>query len=819
MIVALAALAGLAVTPASAAAKTTAPAVPTAVAAVPIPGTHDEHMVVEADQALYDDHADTVTVTGNVHIYYKSTTLVANRVTYFRSTRKVIADGDVRMIDKDGNVLTSPHLDVSEGFTEGFVDSLRIDTVDRSRFAAAKAERHDGDVTVFEKGVYSACQTCVNEPAKPPFWQIKAAKIIHKQGEKTVYYEDARLEMLGVPIAWVPYFRHPDPSETRKTGFLLPRVIFSNKTGVAVQVPFYWAPVDDWDATFQPTLMSRQGLLGDVEVRHRFDSGMITVRGFGISQMDPRAYADTSGDRRVRGGITTTAKFRINEQWSWGWDATAITDRHFLSDYKLSEHGVDHSTTTVFLTGQGLRNSFEARLYKFTVLNDDFGYDTAGNKLLWGAGTELQDKQPVVHPVVDYDVVSENPVAGGEVSGKFNFTSLSRSRSDIDTVGRVYGLAGTFSRVSGIVQWRRQFIDDFGQVITPFASVRGDVLWDENTDRGLSYLGHDGTYGRLTPSIGAEWRYPVIATTSFGTHLLSPIAMLVARPNEQWIGKVANEDAQSLVFDDTTLFRADKFSGWDRAEGGTRLNLGGQYGFTAPNGSSITAVFGRSVLLAGSNSFGSPTYRDLLALAASGRALPVTALGTGLESAVSDWVGRISLDSNAGFRIGAQARFDADSFELARTDIQAVATSGPLTTSVGWSYQKTPQVVYDLLTAYATSGNFNGCADSSVTACATAVRDAIKNERSELQTALNLRVAPAWRLFGAVRYDLKDRYVSGDNVGIGYDNDSFSISVSYSESTYQTVTSSAISSVHDQTYYLRFGFRTLGDGQMSNSLR
>jgi LPS-assembly protein len=788
-------------------------------APVAIPGTRDEHMVVEADQATYDDKAETVVVTGNVHIYYKGTTLLARKVTYHRITKKVIAEEDVRLIDKDGNVMTSPKLDVSEGFVDGFVDSLRIDTIDRSRFAAQSATRSGGDVTVFEKGVYSACQTCVNEPQKPPFWQIKAAKIIHKQGEKTVYYEDAKLEMLGVPIAWVPWFRHPDPSERRKSGFLLPRVIYSNKTGVGVQVPFYWAPVADWDATLQPTMMSRQGLLGDVEIRHRFDAGTGLVRAYGISQSDPSAYADTSGDRKFRGGFYTKADFAINEMWSWGWEGTAITDRHFLTDYKLTESGVDHSLTTVHLTGQSLANRFEARFYKFTVLNDDFGYDIAGNKLLWKSGTELQDKQPVVHPVIDYDAVAEDPVLGGEFSGKANFTSLSRSRSDVDTVGRIYGLAGTFSRVSGIVSWRRQFIDDFGQVITPFASLRGDLFWDKNTDPNLTYAGMNGTYGRVTPTIGAEYRYPFIVTSPIGAHVFEPILQIVARPNEQWTGRLPNEDAQSLVFDDTTLFRADKFSGWDRAEGGTRLNAGGQYTFQSPNGSSISTLFGRSFLLAGANSFGSPTYSDLLREARAGRAIPISAFGSGLENSASDWVGRVTLDSNAGFRVGGQARFDGDNFTLSRADVQAIGTSGPVTASLGWSYAKTPKVVYDLLTAYAASGNFSGCADSTKTACATAVRDAIKSDRSELQTALNIRVAPAWRLFGALRWDLVDRYVSGDHVGVGYDNDSFSVSVSYSESTYQTVSSTAITSVHDQTYYLRFGFRTLGDGQMSNSLR
>lgn len=773
--------------------------------------TRDEHMVVEADQVVYDDHADTVTVIGNVHVYYKGNTLTARKVTYKRNEKRVIAEGDARLVDKDGNVLTSPRLDASEGFTEGFVQSLRIETIDRSRFAAESATRSGGDVTVFEKGVYSACQTCVNEPSKPPFWQIKAARIIHKQGEKTVYYEDARLEMLGVPIAWVPYLQHPDPSEKRKTGFLLPRVINSNSLGIGLQVPFYWAPVADWDATFSPVAMSRQGLLVDLEVRHRFESGMITGRFLGIDQANPSAFRFTSGDRERRGAFLSTGRFDINENWKWGWDATMVSDRRFLNDYHISPYASDRSISTVFLTGQGLKTYFDARLYRFTVFNDDLPFDKKGNALLFGDGSSLQDKQPVVHPVIDYDFVAENAVAGGEVSAHLNLTSLTRDKTDIDTYGRVRGIAGTFSRISAQVGWRREIIDDYGQVYTPFASLRGDAFYNKSTDPTLVGFVNDGSLGRVTPTIGMDWRYPFFAPSSFGSHTFAPIAQIVVRPNEQWMGKLPNEDAQSVVFDDTTLFRPDKFSGWDRAEGGTRLNVGAQYTFHAPSGGSVSTLFGRSYLLAGANSYAYPDYTTLMAAAASGRPVPLTAFGSGLEYNVSDWVGRINVDSANGFRIGAQARFDQADFTLNRADIQATGTSGPLTAGVGWAYKRTPRELYDLLTQY-----------SALYPSAIAVRDAMPDARSELQTHANLRLADNWRLFGGLRYDLKGRYVSADTVGLGYDNDSFSISLSYTDSTYTAVDLTAVpvtvGSVHDQTFYLRFGFRTLGDGQLSNTL-
>ena len=51
---------------------------------------------------------------------------------------------------------------------------------------------------------------------------MKAARIIHDQGEKMMYFEDARLEFFGQPMAWLPYFSAPDPTVKRKTGVLVP---------------------------------------------------------------------------------------------------------------------------------------------------------------------------------------------------------------------------------------------------------------------------------------------------------------------------------------------------------------------------------------------------------------------------------------------------------------------------------------------------------------------------------------------------------------------------------------------------------------------
>ena len=55
-----------------------------------------------------------------------------------------------------------------------------------------------------------------------------------------------------------------------------------------------------------------------------------------------------------------------------------------------------------------------------------------------------------------------------------------------------------------------------------------------------------------------------------------------------------NEDAKSLIFDDTNLFEVDKFSGYDRIETGTRANVGLQYTFQANGGGYARILAGQS---------------------------------------------------------------------------------------------------------------------------------------------------------------------------------------------------------------------------------
>src|SRR5215470_15013488 len=111
-----------------------------------------------------------------------------------------------------------------------------------------------------------------------------------------MYFEDARLEFLGVPLAYIPYFSAPDPTVKRKTGVLMPTYSTSSVYGLGVTLPYYWALAPDYDVTFSPMITSKQGPLLQGEYRQRLINGAYNIRATGIYQLDPQAFAGTPGD-------------------------------------------------------------------------------------------------------------------------------------------------------------------------------------------------------------------------------------------------------------------------------------------------------------------------------------------------------------------------------------------------------------------------------------------------------------------------------------------------------------------------------------------
>ena len=684
----------------------------------------NEPMLLQADEMIYDNDNNRITAKGNVEIYYGNYTLLAQQVIYDRSTNTLKAEGNVSIKDPDGAVITSDQITLTDDFRDGFIDTLKVVTQEDTRIVAATASREAGNVTVFQDGWFTPCKPCLRNPEKAPTWRIRAQKITHRRDQATITYKNAVFDFLGVPVAWVPYFQMADPTVKRKSGFLMPTYGNSDQLGSTFQVPYYFALSDNYDFTFAPMVTTNAGTLLQGNWRHRLSNGGYYIDLAGVVDDADNLASPADGD--FRGSIKTAGKFALNPYWGWGWDILAETDDTFRRFYSLDSRLKTDRVSQVFLEGLHDRNYMSTRFYE------------TGNLLL----TDEPSAQAWVLPVVDYDYIVSQPIMGGEMSFNANAMSLTSGQEGPNS-----------SRVIAQAQWRRQMIDGVGQVYTPFAQLRGDVynVSDFTAADTTSPLG-DNIAPTPTRSVdpnsnpvrgnavaGAEYRYPFVANTGNVTHIMEPVGQIIARPNEVGNqGEIPNEDAISLVFDDTILFDIDKFSGYDRMETGTRANVGLRYTAQLYSGAYARAVFGESYQLAGENSFNDQT-------------------GAGLETARSDYVGGLYVQANTNLSFVAQSRWDQDNFATQRTDLGSNVNYGPVTVGVN----------------YAKAVAQPGLEQQGLS---------VDEGREEIRTTGALALTERWALLGQIRYDLQNDYTLTDAVGLRYQDDCFMMSVQYAES-------------------------------------
>ncbi|MGV3552342.1 LPS-assembly protein LptD [Rhizobium sp.] len=725
-------------------------------------------LLLTATQLIYDQDAKKIVAVGGVQIHYGGYKLVAKRVEYNQATGRMTAIGDIEMIEPSGNRVYGDKVDVTDNFANGFIEALRIETTDNTRLAAASGERVNSDEMILNKGVYTACEVCKENPEKPPLWQIKAERVIQNGKTRTIRLEQARFELFGAPIAFIPVLQLPDPSVKRKSGFLFPRMSADENLGFGLSIPYYQTLSPSMDATMTVTGYTTQGAMIETEFRQRFKLGEHTLRIAGIDQMRPGAFTKDTADAEVdqRGMVQSKADFKVNPRWSFGWDVMIQSDNNFARTYSLDGLNDPVHTNQTYLTGLGRRNSFDLRSFYFDVQDAD-------------PDNKEEKKQAVVYPVFDYTYYHPDSVLGGQLSLTNNITNLSRTNTDrygrlegVRVNDRFPGLAGNYTRLTSEAEWKRTFIMPFGLALTPLVAARGDGIRNDMNDPWASYPGdyHSGnTATRTMLTAGLEARYPILMTAPNSSHVIEPIMQVFARPDERMAGALPNEDAQSFVFDASNLFARDKFSGFDRIEGGTRANLGVRYTGTFDSGYMLRGVFGQSFQLAGKNSFAS---NDLVFAGAD----------SGLETWRSDYVGALGIEAPNGISLALGGRFDEKTLDIKRSDVTVGYFSDWLQSEVTYS-QIAAQPLYGFPT-----------------------------ENNEVQTTGGIKFNTNWTVYGSTTWDVDDSVLTRRGIGIAYDDSCTVFALAFTQTR-----DLADVSANDWQVGARISFRTLGDVRVGDT--
>jgi LPS-assembly protein len=582
-----------------------------------------------SDTVSYDQDTDMVTATGNVVMRREAQSLRADRLTYNRTTGVILATGNIRLVDEDGDILYTDHIELTDQFKAGATQDLLLVLREGGRLAARSSERDDHGHLVMHQAAYSGCDVVDdNGCPKSPSWELTAARVAYNPDTKIVRYYGAKLRVFGVPLLPLPGLSHPSDFRAA-SGFLIPTIGSSSSNGAEFSNTFYWRLADNKDVAITGTLFSAALPMVQARYRQLTDTGAFQANGYLTYSRQTDATTGSTGgvvsaatgDFTPRGYLEGNGQFQLGNDWSVNGSLRYVSDRTFLLRYVLS-------------TDTRLRSTIDLE-----HVTPDSYFSFAGWAVQAIGVNDIQSQQPFALPSIDYRRRFDMPGLGGKLEIEAN--SLALSRTDGQDTQRALARA----------QWDLHTILAGGQELTLTTLLRGDLY--HSSDNSLAtntlYQGLPGWQARGIATAAADMKWPLIGEAFGGTQVLTPEVQIVATPHIRNIA-IPNEDSRAIELEDDNIFALNRYPGYDRVEDGVRVTYGFDWRLDRP-GWRASATIGQSY-----------RFSDAYTLVPP---------GTGLASRLSDVVGRAEVRFRDIVQLTERFQLDKDTLQLRRNEFDA----------------------------------------------------------------------------------------------------------------------------------------------------
>ena len=536
--------------------------------------------------------ADTTLVAeGNVEVFFDGARLTASRVSYDRTNDRLTIEGPLVLSAGEDAVVLADSAELDTDFTDGILRSARLVLDRQLQIAASELARGGGRFTRLSNAVASSCEVCSS--SETPLWEIRASRIVRDELERQLYFDDAQLRVVGIPVFYLPRLRLPDPTLERATGVLVPEIENNSLLGTGLRVPYFIELGDHADLTLSPYVSSGTTTL-EYLYRHELPTGRLNFEG-ALSRDDIREDA-------TRAYLFAEGQFDLPRDFRLDFDLELVSDTAYLLDYGYSSKDRLDSALSINRTRDD--QFLNAGITSFRSLRaSDIGLtDELPNELI---EAELQQR------------LFADPLWGQ--------AWVSVGAIGLQRPSNTAGVGRDVSRLSAALDWSANATLPAGVV----CSARARVVLDHY------FVSEDPAFDdttRISPAAAVGLSWPLARTDPNGVrHLIEPQVQLAWAETSG--DAVPNEDSTTVEFDEGNLFALSRFPGSDEVEEGLRSNLGVTWTRFDPDGWSLGMTVGRVLRFDTPDQFGADT---------------------GLSGSASDWL--IAANYRLGSSIGLLSR-------------------------------------------------------------------------------------------------------------------------------------------------------------------
>jgi LPS-assembly protein len=287
-----------------------------------------EPVRIQANEVSYDHKEEVYTAEGKVEIFQGDRKLSADRVTLSGKSNEVEATGNVILVQGE-DVLRSERMKINLDTSLGIIVRGTLFLKKQHFYLRGEEIERIGEETFrIRKGSLTTCD------GDWPAWRFTSREVVVTLEEYASIY-GAKFEIKNVPVLYSPYLIFPVKTQ-RQSGFLIPRLTYSNLSGVEFNTAYYWAIAKNMDATVYLDLTSKKGIGEGLEYRYvRKEDSSGKFYAYHLRELE--SYREKRTDQLDRKPDRWEVDFQHEEYIDSSFFAKtrlrSLSDRQFLKDY------------------------------------------------------------------------------------------------------------------------------------------------------------------------------------------------------------------------------------------------------------------------------------------------------------------------------------------------------------------------------------------------------------------------------------------------------------------------------------------------------
>ena len=237
---------------------------------------------IYSDNIIYNKEKSIIKTSGNsIFIDTKGNKIFANFFFYDLKLKIIQANENVQYFDIKQNEFNFEEFKYYENNERGEGKKVYAKLLDNSSFQGENIiiDNKKGIVELKsnknnpKRNSYTTCEKLINTDKsiedRCPDWSLSTSETLNDRKKQMIYHKNAIIKLRNIPVAYTPFFSHPDPTAKRKKGFLPPSTKNFTDMGRTLKTPYFWPIDQNKDVTFTPIFYQKENSIYLAEYRQQ----------------------------------------------------------------------------------------------------------------------------------------------------------------------------------------------------------------------------------------------------------------------------------------------------------------------------------------------------------------------------------------------------------------------------------------------------------------------------------------------------------------------------------------------------------------------